>query len=123
MQTSGGGIVTTVTLEVLEPAQAGAAFLAAWHSGKPEPEPRIGFATPELLWQVLTAERWKLLRTMCGRGPLLLADLARQLGRPVAALHADIDALLDAGLLVSAGDHAVEFPYDAVKVEFLLRAA
>jgi hypothetical protein len=40
----------------------------------------------------------------------------------VKAVHGDVTALLDAGVLVR-GDEGVEFPFDAVKVEFLLKAA
>ena len=29
---------------------------------------RISFATPELLFQLMTAKRWELLRTMTGQG-------------------------------------------------------
>ena len=48
------------------------------------------------------------------------------LGRPTAyvkAVHGDMKSLLAAGVVVRTTDGAVEFPFDAVKVEFLLRAA
>ena len=38
-------------------------------------------------------------------------------------VHGDVVALLDAGILVKTEDGAIEFPYQAVKVEFLLEAA
>jgi len=34
--------------------------------GQGEREARISFASPELLWQVLTAKRWALLKAMRG---------------------------------------------------------
>lgn len=37
--------------------------------------------------------------------------------------HPDAVALLEAGILQRAADGRIEFPYDAVKVEFLLSAA
>jgi predicted transcriptional regulator len=43
--------------------------------------------------------------------------------RDVKAVHGDITALLNAGVLNRAEGGGIEFPYDAVKVEFLLRAA
>jgi len=38
-------------------------------------------------------------------------------------VHSDITALLNAGLLDRAKGGGVVFPFEAVKVEFLLRAA
>lgn len=38
------------------------------------------------------------------------------------AVHGDIHALLDAGLLDRTGDGRVVFPYDAVHVDFRLEA-
>ena len=37
-------------------------FTQAWKSGRVQKSARISFATPELLWQVLTAKRWELLK-------------------------------------------------------------
>ncbi|NJL08845.1 MAG: DNA-binding protein, partial [Methylacidiphilales bacterium] len=48
---------------------------------------------------------------------------ARRAGRDVKAVHGDIHALLDAGLLDRTADGRVEFPFDAVRVEFTLQAA
>jgi len=84
---------------------------------------RISFATPELLWKVLTAKRWELLKTLCGVGPVSIRESARRVGRDVKAVHGDVTALLDAGILDRVPDGRIEFPYDAVKVEFLLSAA
>lgn len=84
---------------------------------------RIAFATPELLWRVLTAKRWELLRALCGVGPVSIREAARRVGRDVKAVHGDVTALLLAGLLDRRSDGSVEFPYEAVKVEFLLQAA
>ena len=54
----------TVVLEVKSPGEAMANFAQVWRSGKPERFTRIGFASPELQWQVLTAKLWKLLKTL-----------------------------------------------------------
>ena len=37
-------------------------------TGRAEKEARISFATPELLWEVLNAKRWELLKVMGGAG-------------------------------------------------------
>ena len=76
-----------------------------------------------MLWKVLTAKRWELLKAMTGAGPMSIREAARRVGRDVKAVHGDVRALLDAGVIVRTSDGAVEFPFDAVKVEFLLHAA
>ena len=112
----------TVILEVRSPQESMDAFLQSWKKGKPEQSARIGFATPELLWQVLTAKRWELLKLLRGAGPVSIREAARRAERDVKAVHSDITALLNAGVLdrVQGG---IVFPFDAVKVEFLLEAA
>ena len=72
---------------------------------------------------MLTAKRWELLKAMTGAGPMSIREAARRVGRDVKAVHGDVRALLDAGVIVRTSDGAVEFPFDAVKVEFLLHAA
>ena len=98
-------------------------FLDSWKTGKPQKSARISFATPELLWQVLTAKRWQLLKALCGAGPVSIREAARRVHRDVKAVHGDVTALLNAGVLDRAEGGGIVFPYEAVKVEFLLQAA
>ena len=97
-------------------------FASAWRSGKPERSARISFASPELLWKVLTAKRWKLLKALCGAGPVSIRQAARRVDRDVKAVHGDVVALLGAGVLDRTESGEILFPYEAVKVEFLLQA-
>ena len=113
----------TVTLEVRDAREAMQDFAAAWRSGRAQRSARIAFDSPELLWKVLSAKRWELLRALCGAGPVSIREAARRVGRDVKAVHGDVTALLQAGLLDRNESGAIEFPYDAVKVEFLLEAA
>jgi len=98
-------------------------FARAWKTGKPEKSAHISFATPELLWQVLTAKRWELLKALCGAGPVSIREAARRVGRDVKAVHGDVTALLNAGVLDRAEGGGIIFPFEAVKVEFSLKAA
>ncbi|MFN2358411.1 MAG: DNA-binding protein [Desulfotignum sp.] len=84
---------------------------------------RISFAYPELLWQVLTTKRWELLKVLCGAGPVSIREAARRAGRDVKAVHGEVTALLNAGILNRTDKGRIVFPYDAIKVEFLLHAA
>ncbi len=70
----------TVVLEVWSLAGTLANASRAMVTGRAEREAHIGFATPELLWQVLTAKRWELLKTMCGAGPMSIREAARRVG-------------------------------------------
>ena len=113
----------TVTLDVRAPGEAMKSFVRVWKTGKPEKSARISFATPELLWKVLTAKRWELLKAMCAAGPMSIRAAARRVGRDVKAVHGDITALLNAGVLDRVDDGRIIVPFDAVKVEFVLHAA
>ena len=113
----------TVTLDVKSPADSMASFVQTWKTGKPQKNARISFATPELLWRVLTEKRWELLKVLCGAGPVSIREAARRVGRDVKAVHADVTALLNAGVLDRTENGRIVFPFDAVKVEFLLQAA
>jgi len=115
--------MNTVILEVRSLNETLADAARAMKSGRAEREARISFATPELLWEVLTAKRWELLKVLCGAGPVSIREAARRVGRDVKAVHGDITALLQAGVLIRAPDGRIEFPFDAIKVEFLLQAA
>ena len=111
----------TVTLEVVSRRDVTRRALAAFKGRKQSP--RISFATPELLWKVLTAKRWELLKAMTGGGALTLREAARRSGRDVKAVHGDVHALLAAGVLRRNADGKIEFPFDAVHVDFMLKAA
>jgi predicted transcriptional regulator len=68
-------------------------------------------------------KRWEVLKALCGAGPVSIREAARRVGRDVKAVHGDVTALLNAGLLNRAEGGGVEFPYEAIKVEFMLQAA
>jgi len=68
-QTSRGGTVKTVILDVGTRQEASEDFVRACETGRPQRNARISVETPELRWQVLTARRWELLKSLCGGGP------------------------------------------------------
>ncbi len=113
--------VKTVMLEVASREDVTRRALEAFRGKKQRA--RISFATPELLWKVLTAKRWEVLKVMAGQGPLTIREVARRVRRDVKAVHGDVHALIDAGLLQKTETSRVAFPFDAIRVEFTLRAA
>jgi predicted transcriptional regulator len=109
-----------VTLHV---ADRKAVFARAREAAKGKPQgARISFATPELLFRLLTTKRWEIVRTMTGAGPLSIRETARRVNRDVKAVHGDMTALLAAGVLRKTEAGLVEFPFDAIKVDVVLRA-
>jgi predicted transcriptional regulator len=60
---------------------------------------------------------------MTEAGPIAIREVARRIGRDVKSVHGDVHALLKAGILDRTDDGRVVFPYDAVHVDFVLRAA
>jgi len=111
----------TVTLSVASRQAVKQRALAAF-SGKRHGA-HISFASADLLWKVLTAKRWELLKAMAGGGAMTLREAARRAGRDVKAVHSDVHALLTAGVLRKNTDGKIEFPFEAVHVDFVLKAA
>lgn len=114
-------IVNTVTLSVASREDVTRRALAAFE-GKQQGA-HISFASIELLWQTLTQKRWELLRAMTGQGPMTIREAARRVSRDVKAVHRDVHALLDAGVLESTAEGRIVFPYDAVHVDFTISNA
>jgi predicted transcriptional regulator len=83
----------------------------------------ISFATPELLFGLLTAKRWELIRALTGTGPVTIREAARRVDRDVKAVHGDVHALLRAGVLRKTDEGLIVFPFEAIHVDVMLRAA
>ncbi len=113
----------TVIFEVRPLTESLADFADTWQTGSGDGKPRIGFASAELMSTIMTARRWETIRAMMGAGALSIRELARRLGRDVKTVHGDVQALLKAGVIDKTGAGLIEFPYDAVHVDFTLKAA
>jgi len=113
--------MTTVTLQIANLEDVKRRARSAFE-GKRQ-DLRISFSTPELLFKLLTAKRWELIRSLCGAGPVTIREAARRVDRDVKAVHGDVHALLDAGLLQKTGGGLVVFPFDAIRIDVMLRAA
>ena len=111
----------TVTLGLSSREESSERFLAAF-KGKPKGE-FISFASPELLFKTLSGNRWELLKVMTGAGAISIREASRRLDRDVKAVHSDVHVLLNAGILRKTEKGRIEFPFDAVRVDFTLEAA
>lgn len=114
--------MNTVTIDVRPLADTLNDFVKVWKTGRASP-PRISFASPALIFKVLAGKRWELLTALTGAGPVTIREAARRVERDVKAVHGDVAALLHAGLLRKTEDSKIVFPFDAVHVNFTLRAA
>jgi predicted transcriptional regulator len=107
----------TVTLSVASREEVGQRFSAAFKGE--DQGAHISFASVELLWDTLTKKRWEILGAMTGEGALSIREVARRVRRDVKAVHGDVTALVQAGVLERTAEGVV-FPYDAVQVAFTL---
>lgn len=112
--------MSTVTLSVASREDVSRRVRAAF--GGEAQGAHISFASVELLWQTLTRKRWAILHAMTGQGELPIREVARRVGRDVKAVHGDVTALLQAGVIERTG-RGVVFAYDAVHVDFTLTKA
>lgn len=112
--------MNTVTLGVSSIDDAKERLAAAFRD---EPQgQRLSFASVDLLWKIISPKRWDIIRIMTGQGPLAIREVARRLDRDVKAVHGDVLALINAGVIDRA-ENGVVFPYEAVHVDFMLKAA
>jgi predicted transcriptional regulator len=114
-------IMNEVTLSVASRSDVTRRALEAF-DGKAQGA-RISFASVELLWSTLTKKRWEILQAMTGEGGMTIREAARRVGRDVKAVHGDVQALLNAGVLQKSADGKVVFPFDVVHVDFKLKKA
>ena len=110
----------TVRISVSSMDKTRQRFVAAF-KGKPQGA-HISFPTVELLWKVLAPNRMALVRALTGAGVVSIREAARRVNRDVRAVHSDVTALINAGVLKRTSE-GIEFPYDAVHVDFMLKAA
>jgi predicted transcriptional regulator len=82
----------------------------------------ITFESADVIFRVLTPNRRRLLEALAGAGPVSIREAARRVGRDVKAVHGDIQALIDAGIMEQT-DKGVVFPYDAVRIEATIASA
>jgi len=113
--------MTTVTIEVASEAEIKARMAQALDGE--DQGAFISFASVELLWKVVTPKRWEIIRAMTGAGPLSIRAVSRRVARDVKSVHGDVQALLTAGLVERDDAGRIVFPYDAVHVDFVVRAA
>ena len=92
-------------------------FINAWHRaerGETFHERHMAFENRDTLVRVLTGKRMELLRHVRRDPAASIRALATALGRDYRNVHADVQALVDAGLL-DATDNGVRADYDVIE--------
>ena len=117
-----------MTITVVPFAQMQAHSLARMKSGIESVESGRGFqgfdyvfASQELLWKALSPKRITLLQAMAGQGPMSIREAARRASRDVKAVHGDVQVLLGRGILKKTDDGQIEFPYDEIHLDVVLK--
>jgi predicted transcriptional regulator len=83
----------------------------------------ITFESADRMFQILTKNRRDLIEALAGAGPVSIREAARRVGRDVSAVHRDVHALIDAGIMDKTSEGLVVFPYDAVHIDATFPAA
>ena len=100
--------------------EAARRFVEAWHRaerGKSFRERHLAFESWEALSRVLTSKRMELLRYVRRHKVASVRALAKALGRDYSNVHADVQVLTAAGLLVVT-DGGLRADYDAIETKF-----
>ena len=114
--------MSTLTIDVCSLTESLADAARAMETGQAQ-GPRYSFSSPQSLMRTLGGKRFDLVQSLSGAGPVSIREAARRTGRDVKAVHGDVQALLACGMLDKTADGKIEFPYDAVHVDFMLKAA
>jgi predicted transcriptional regulator len=77
----------------------------------------LSFTTPEQMFSLLTAKRWRLLGELRRHGPWSIRALAGALGRDYKAVHTDVTKLIDAGLIDRDGKGLISVPWTKISAE------
>ena len=86
--------------------------------GDLSPEPAaMSFASMELFLKLMTPNRWSLLRALRQSGASSIRALSQRLGRDYRGVHADVAALLDAGLIKRQSNTKIYVPWKKITAE------
>ncbi|MEW5893742.1 MAG: helix-turn-helix domain-containing protein [Pseudomonadota bacterium] len=110
------------TLAALD--RAGQQFVETWQTGEYAGE-YLSFESPAALFRLLTPARWSVLETLQKAGHCGLRELARLLGRDASAVHRDVVALTERGLIEKdeAGKLFVPFARIHAEIDLMSQAA
>lgn len=110
-----------VTIDVASLDQTLTDFNRAWKTGEYQGE-FISFDSVETLLKALTVKRWDIVHDLQQEGAMTIRALARRLNRDVKNVHADVQALMEIGLIVKEG-RKITVPFDEIRAGFVIKKA
>jgi len=113
------GKEATLTIAVETDFEPARERLKAALGGEPQGA-YLTFATPELLWKMLSIKRVEILRAMMGQGEMSIRAVARRVGRDVKAVHGDVTALIEMGAVERTESGRVLFPFERIHVDYTI---
>lgn len=102
--------------------EAARRFIDAWHRaehGETFRERHLAFESWDALARVLTGKRMELLHYVRRHNIASVRSLAKALGRDYSNVHADVHALVAAGLL-DATDSGIRADYDTIETKIAI---
>lgn len=118
--------MTVLHISLGEFSDMKAGFLNAWkdaEAGKrAKPRHELIFRTYEDMHRVLSPARLDVVKALAGQGPLSMREVARRVGRDVKAVHSDITALINCGM-IDRTEEGISFPYDRIHLDVDIEAA
>jgi predicted transcriptional regulator len=111
-----------ITIDIRSPTSDPMNLAVAWKTQEADGV-RISFKCFGSLWKTFSVKRWQLIKVLMSAGPVTIREAARRVQRDVKAVHGDVHILLNAGLLEKTADGKILFPYDAIHVDFMVKAA
>ena len=114
----------TVRLHVGSVEEMGKRFAGAWRRlerGEKVRETHLTFFDLETMMATLSPKRLALLKHVRRHPANSISELAKTLGRDYKRVHADVSALVQAGLIVR-DENGIRAPYDSIQATVSLSA-
>lgn len=103
-------------------ATAAAAWKGAEAGREVAAQESLAFDSWETMHRTLAPKRLEIVKAMAGQGALSVRDVAKRVDRDVKNVHADLDMLVNNGV-IDRTESGFVFPYDRIHVEFDIEAA
>ena len=83
----------------------------------------VSFESMEGFLGALTPNRWRVLRALRGAGQMSIRALSKSLGRDYRGVHADVTALIGAGLIEKSDEGMIFVPWSRITAEMAFEDA
>lgn len=113
--------MNTLTIRIESLRDAARTIRDTLARGEAERDAGLSFVDYETMHRVLSPKRLDIIRAMAGQGAMSYREVSRRVGRDFKAVHSDLTALIQAGI-VDRTENGVVFPYDALHFEFDIRS-